>query len=631
MNDHMHTIVGVLPPFPQYPRENDVYMPTSACPFRAQGERSMQQSHRTFAGLRVFGRLAPGATADRATTEVRTIATGFDEAYPRDYQRAREFTGRAQPLQEQLVSNARPMLFAISGATMLVLLIACANVANLALARAVRRGREMALRTALGAGRGRLLRQLVTESVMLSIAGGAIGIGLAWLSLDLLVTFIGRFTSRTQQIGIDGGVLTFALGASLLTGVIAGALPAFSARRNLAHSMRDGGSQAGESGGRQRLRGVLVVAQVAVSFMLLVGAALLLQSFYRLSAVRLGYETDRVMTAAVFGNFSQTAQDTFRIHTGILEKLRASPGVVAAAMTNSVPQSSIRPGAVPVVIEGVPATEGRALNVDPNVASAGYFETLGVPVLSGRSLRDSDSLDPTPVAVINQSMAAFWNGADPVGRRFALDTGPTRTGSRSSGSPATSGSTARTRRSRRSTTCRTVRTRSAAGSWCGPRVHPSELAKTIRTAVQTTNAQTPVEELQTLDELRNGRLAVPGLTAALLSIFAAIALVMTVAGLAGLIGTSVSQRTREFGLRMALGASRGSVLKLVLSQGVVLVVIGLALGIVGAYAFSQLITGFLFETTATNSWRTPPPRYCSSAPPSSPHSAQRVGRRRWIH
>ena len=293
MNDHMHTIVGVLPAFPQYPRSNDVYMPTSACPFRAQGERTMQQNHRTFAGLRVFGRLTSGATAERASAEVGTIASGFDDAYPRDYQRAREFTGRAQPLQEQLVSNARPMLLAISGATMLVLLIACANVANLALARSVRRGREMALRAALAPGRGRLLRQLVTESVILSLAGGAIGIGLAWLSLDLLVTFIGRFTSRTQQIGIDGGVLAFALGASLLTGIIAGALPALSARRNLAHSMRDGGSQAGESGGRQRLRAVLVVAQVAVSFILLVGAALLLQSFYRLSAKPLGYQTGR--------------------------------------------------------------------------------------------------------------------------------------------------------------------------------------------------------------------------------------------------------------------------------------------------------------------------------------------------
>ena len=228
----------------------------------------------------------------------------------------------------------------------------------------------MALRTALGAGRGRLLRQLVTESVMLSIAGGAIGIGLAWLSLDLLVTFIGRFTSRTQQIGIDGGVLTFALAASLLTGVIAGALPAFSARRNLAHSMRDGGSQAGESGGRQRLRGVLVVAQVAVSFILLVGAALLLQSFYRLSAVRLGYETDRVMTAAVFGKASCSWSSASR-------SVSSAPTRSASSSRDSCSRrrrpTSWRtpPAAVLFVIAALVAALGparRATSVDPLTA-----------------------------------------------------------------------------------------------------------------------------------------------------------------------------------------------------------------------------------------------------------------------
>ena len=285
-------------------------------------------------------------------------------------------------------------------------------------------------------------------------------------------------------------------------------------------------------------------------------------------------------------------------------------------MTNSVPQSSIRPGAIRSCSRGA-ATKGRALNVDPNVASAGYFETLGVPVPSGRTLRDSDSLDPTPVAVIDQSMAAFWNGAYPVGRASRWTAGRAtphgdhgrRDCRRLPALRRGHGDSGAVRRAVQSERVRRPDHGADGGST------PSELAKTIRTAVQTTNAQTPVEELQTLDELRNGRLAVPGLTAALLSIFAAIALVMTVAGLAGLIGTSVSQRTREFGLRMALGASRGSVLKLVLSQGVVLVVIGLALGIVGAYAFSQLITGFLFETTATNVMGTPRRRCCSSSPP----------------
>ena len=264
-------------------------MPTSACPFRAQGERSMQQNHRTFAGLRVFGRLAPGATADRASAEVATIASGFDDAYPRDYQRAREFTGRAQPLQEQLVSNARPMLLAISGATMLVLLIACANVANLALARSVRRGREMALRTALGAGRGRLLRQLVTESVILSLAGGAIGIGLAWLSLESPrhvhrpihephpADRHRRWSARVcaRRVTLTGHHRRSAAGA--VGPAQPGALACATADRKPA--------RAADVNGCAR---VLVVAQVAVSFILLVGAALLLQSFYRLSAIAPG-------------------------------------------------------------------------------------------------------------------------------------------------------------------------------------------------------------------------------------------------------------------------------------------------------------------------------------------------------
>ena len=342
------------------------------------------------------------------------------------------------------------------------------------------------------------------------------------------------------------------------------------------------------------------------------------------------------MTAAVFGNFSQTAEDTFRIHTGILEKLRASPGVVAAAMTNSVPQSSIRPGRRSDRARGAArngsARRSTSIRTSPVRATS---RRLACRMLSGRSLRDSDSLDPTPVAVINQSMAQFWNGADPVGRRFALDTG--RNAHVDHGR----------RRRRRLPALRRGHARFEAQYYVpysrrtafggrmlvrtdGPPVGARQ--DDSKPAVQTTNAQTPVEELQTLDELRNGRLAVPGLTAALLSIFAAIALVITVAGLAGLIGTSVSQRTREFGLRMALGASRGSVLKLVLSP-------------------RRRARGHRPRARDRRRLRVQPAHHripvrddgdqphgvrrhcacCSSSPPSSPHSAQRVGRRRWIH
>jgi len=597
MNDHAHTVVGVLPAFPQYPRDNDVYMPTSACPFRSGAERRMQQNHRTFAALNVFGRLAPQASVDQASTEIRTVAGGFTRDFPQDYQRAREFTGQAESLRDQLVRDARPMLLALSGATMLVLIIACANVANLALARAVRRGRELALRLALGAGRARLVRQLVTESMLVAVAGGVGGVLLAWWSVGLLVDFVGRFTPRTGQIDMDASVFAFAVATSLVTGVVFGALPAFAVRRNIAQSMRDGAAQSGDGGGRQRLRSTLVVAQVGVSFVLLVGAGLLLQSFYRLSAVPLGFDTNRVMTAAIFGNFSRTPQDTLRIETAILDGLRASPGVTSAALTTAVPLSDITPGQQAIVIEGRPADDARPWQVDPNVASDGYFETLGVPVLAGRSFRESDRTDPTPVAVINQTMAGLWDREDPVGRRFRVAAG----GSASWITVVGVVGDFKLYGADSAPTAEYYAPVGPANPFAGRLLvrtdgNPYDLIPVIKAAVARVDPTAPVEELQTIEELENGRLAVPGVTAALLSMFAFVALVITVAGIAGLVATSVSQRTREFGLRMALGASRGSVLGQVLRQGLLLVSIGLVIGVGGAWAFGRLIARYLFST-----------------------------------
>jgi predicted permease len=604
MNNRPHTVVGVLPAFPQYPVESDVYMSTSACPFRAQSETSPSPiaGHRSFAALRVFGRLAPGATVERAAAEVATVAEGFNQPYAGEHERtgSQGLTGRAASLQDQLTTDSRPLLYALTAATALVLLLACANLANLALARTLRRSREIALRTALGAGRARILRQLVTESLIVAVAGGALGLGLAYLTLDLLIDFVGRFTTRTGQIDIDAGVLGFALLASVVTGLVFGAAPALAARRNLTASMRDGGAQAGDGVGRNRLRSALVVAQVAVSFVLLVGAALLIESLYRLSAVPLGYQSDGVITAAYFGNFSrmQTPEEAHRVQASILETLRSTPGIRAAALTNAVPQVSATPGQTPFAIEGRTPRDGVRLEADPNISSDGYFDLLGVRLLAGRDFRRSDTLTAPQVAIINAAMAAYWEGADPIGSRFLV------------GSPGNQlaltvvgvvgnfrlhGAADREVEAqfyRPATQFRgpagrlLVRTDGAA----------SESGPTIRAAVHAADPQLPVEELQTLDQLRDSRLTTPGVTTALLAIFALAALAITLAGLAGLIGTSVSQRTREFGLRMALGASRLSVLRLVLGQGAVLVVTGVMLGIAGAYWFSQLIARFLFGT-----------------------------------
>ncbi|HET9268165.1 MAG TPA: ABC transporter permease, partial [Vicinamibacterales bacterium] len=621
MNNRPHEIVGILPPYPQYPRRNDVYMPTSACPFRSSSEQNLQASHRTFAGLSVFGRLAEGRSVEQATAEIAAIAESFPRDYEPDYAGTRGFTGQAQYLGETLVSGARAMLYTLVGITALVLLITCANVANLALARTVRRSREMAVRMALGAGRTRLMRQLVTESVLLSSIGGLAGLGLAWLSLDLLVGFMGRFTPRTGQIDIDGTVLAFTAVASVLTGVIFGLAPAFSTGRKLTQAIRDGGAQAGEGGGRQRARSALVVAQVAVSFALLVGAALLLKSFYRLSSVPLGFNSESVMTASITGNFSRATgpREFVELQHNILDRLRATPGVRAAAATNLVPQLLTQPVPPPLVIEGVAATDGRRFEALASAASEGFFAALEIPLLVGRDFSRSDPVRPPPpppntpppvplppaYAIINQSMARFWNGVDPIGRRFAR---PAQAALGDRGLWFTViGIVPDFHLYNVDTTVApqyfvSMHQIGGAGGRLIVRADgdPADVARTIRTTVHAVDNQIPVEELLTLDQLHGQQLATPAVTTALLAIFAGVALLVTLAGLAGLVGTSVSQRTREFGLRMALGASRFSVLRLVLGQGLTLTVIGLLLGLGGAYVFSQLVTQFLFETTRTD-------------------------------
>jgi putative ABC transport system permease protein len=276
-----------------------------------------------------------------------------------------------------------------------VLLIACANVANLALTRTAQRQRELAVRAALGASRGRLVRQLLTESLLLALVGGVVGLVLASWSLEMLIDFVGRFTARTGQIDIDGTVLMYSLVAALASGLIFGISPALSARRSLLPTMRSGDVQSSDGPGRRRVRGALVVAQVCVSTVLLVGAGLLIESAYRLASEPMGYQGDRVLTAAIFGNFSRvtTQAEAGLLNSRILERLRATPGVEAAASTNAVPQSNIRPGQTPFDIEGRAAQTGVRRVADTNIASDGYFETLQIPMVSGREIRPSDTAE----------------------------------------------------------------------------------------------------------------------------------------------------------------------------------------------------------------------------------------------
>ena len=598
MNDRPHTVVGVLPPIPQYPADCDVYMPTSACPFRASAERRIAEQRRIFAALQVFGRLKPGVPLEEAAASVATVAGRFGRDHPDVYREGQGFQATAVDLLGELTRNARPMLIVLIGATLLVLLIACANVASLSMARALARERELSLRTALGASRWQIGGQLLAESVLLSLAGGTVGLVVAWSTIDALTTFAGRFTSRIHDVSLDQGVLGFALGLSMLTGVIFGAFPALTSRPAPAGALKQAGA-GGQSPRRRRLQQGLVVAQVAVSVVLLAGAGLLLSSLHRLQSVPTGYRAERVLSAEVFGNFSRyrSADDFLRLYEPLLERLSHEPGVTSVAITSAVPLAASEPFANPFQIEGraVDDPDKRPI-ADYFTVSPGYFDTLAVRVLEGRTFQSTDARDKTRVAVINRTMASQWAGASAVGSRVSFDRGETwlqvvgvvedvkQRGLSSDIEAQVYTALSQTPQGLPGRVL--VRTSG----------DPLAMAEVVRGAVRAIDPNQPVENIRTLDQLRSRHLATPRLTALLLALFAGLALLVTLAGVGGVIATSVAQRTQEFGLRMALGASQSAVLRGVLRQGLTLVVLGLGAGLAGAFGFGRLLQSYLFET-----------------------------------
>ena len=602
MNDRPHTVVGVLPAVPHYPAEVDVYMPTSACPFRAQAGTLIERNRRAFSALQVFGLLKPGVQPATAAAEVTTVAERFKRDFPTIYRASSGFQARTANVLDQLTAGAREMLIILLGTTGLVLLIACANVANLTLARMLRRDRELAMRSALGAGRWRLVRQLLTESTLLAVAGGIFGVLFAWSTLDMLTTFVGRFTTRTGEIGIDPRVLFFTLLVSVVTGLVFGTLPALAGRVDLVNTLKAGGRGSSDGGGRVRVQSALIVAQVAVSVVLLVGAGLLLLSFYRLQRVDAGFRADRVVSAEVSGNFTKypDPQALRRLYVSVLERLESSPGVVSAAITNAVPLAGIQPGQTRFQIQGrVYDSPDHRPTADVRVASPHYFDTLGIPLRGGRAFTELDHENAARVAIVNESMVRHWDGRDPIGAEVSFDNGEnwvTVVG--------IVGDVKAFGLDRDAVAQVYLPLRQIGG--IGGRVvvrmagDPAAAAAAIRDAVRGVDPDLPIENVRTLDEIRDRFLARPRLTATLLSVFAGLALLVTIAGITGVIATSVSQRTQEFGIRMALGASQSSVLRMVLGQGIVLVATGLAIGIAAALVLSRVLQTYLYQTAPTD-------------------------------
>ncbi|HLY62685.1 MAG TPA: ABC transporter permease [Terriglobia bacterium] len=605
MNDKVHTVIGVLPPVPQYPDENDVYMTSVACPFRSSEhmitDRDMRMMH-------VFGRLKPGVTQEQSSADLAVIAARLAKQYPKSYPKNAGYTANSTQLRHDLTSQARPTLFVLLAAAVFVLLIACANVANLILARMARRERELVVRSAMGAGKSRLLRQLLTESALMGLIAGVLGLLMASGCMKLLVAFAAQFTPRAREITMDGYVLLFALIASVGTSIVFGSASALFSREDLSSGLKEGTSQATVGRTRQRMRSTLIVAQVAFSFVLLTGAGLMLRSLAKLQQVDAGYMSQHVINVSLFLNWAKykKPEQFLNFSRRLIENLHSQPGVISVATSSSFPldpdviSSTGNTWTRRFTAEGQILPEGELAPVAAiRVASSDYFKTLGIPVYEGRSFAETDDDKALPVAIVNLSLARHqWKDDDPVGKRITFDKGEhwiTIAGvvgdvkefglDKDAGdelylpmaqTPALGSLLVRT-----------------AGD-------PVNLANTIRRAIQDLDPETAVTNVETLEQARSDSLTARKLTANFLGLFAALALVIAVAGIGGILALSVSQRVHEIGIRVALGARPWNVLRMIIGQGMMLVAFGLGLGLAGAFGLTRLLKTFLFEVTPTD-------------------------------
>ncbi len=599
MNNRPHTVVGVIPPIPAFPNADHVYMPASACPFRAAERTLTNRNGRIISN--VFARLKAGVTPEQAATDVQRVGVELCGAFPQNYPVNGGYTVETQSVVRAFTGGARAPLLVLLATAGFVLLIACANVANLTVARMLEREREIAVRTALGAGRNRIFRQLLTESLLLAVMGGGAGLALAAVGLKILVRYASPFLPRASEIAINVPVLLFTLAVSVLTGLIFGSRAPVPADASLANTLKDGAR--GTAGGRSRFRAFLVVAQVAISVPLLAGAGLALRSLMNLQRVDPGLDTNRVLVASLNLNWSR--YDNFEKRFGFwdraMNEATAMPSVHSVALSGVQPLNGLVNLATPFRLEQQP--------LDPNapsprttvlVSSERYFETVGQPLLRGRAFLPSDTREAPRVAIINQSMASrYWPTQDPVGNRITFDNGTTWA--------TIVGVVANARQQLNTAPVDELHTplRASGGLISGTLLvrtngAPVALTSELREAIRRVDPQQPVTRIEPLEQIRLDALAPPRLTATLLGLFALVALAITAAGIGGLLAFSVGQRTQEIGVRMALGASRGDVVWMILRQGLSMVGLGLALGIAGAFALTRLMTTLLYDVPATD-------------------------------